>query len=105
MGGAPGTPTGYRAFEGGAVHKHPGEPRECGVAARPMARLAFCAGGGYARPMLPDNLGQLFDTALAVSPSRPDTTFTFAEPDARVHRVANGLAGLGVRAALMFGND
>jgi non-ribosomal peptide synthetase component E (peptide arylation enzyme) len=46
---------------------------------------------------------------LAVSPSRPDTTFTFAELDAGVKRVANGLAGLGVRAgdqvALRFGND
>jgi acyl-CoA synthetase (AMP-forming)/AMP-acid ligase II len=64
--------------------------------------------------MLPDNLGHLFDTALALSPDRPavfqgDTSLTFAELDARVSRMANALAGLGVgagdRVALMFGND
>ena len=64
--------------------------------------------------MLPDNLGYLFDTALALTPSKPavfqgDTVLTFAELDARSNRVANALAALGVtagdRVALLFNND
>ena len=64
--------------------------------------------------MLPDNLGYLFDTALRLSPAHTavfqgETSLTFAELDARVNRMANALAGLGVgagdRVALMFGND
>ncbi len=64
--------------------------------------------------MLPDNLGYLFDTALALTPSRPavfqgDTVLTFAELDARSNRMANALATLGVaagdRVALVFNND
>ncbi|MBI2469018.1 MAG: acyl--CoA ligase [Candidatus Rokubacteria bacterium] len=64
--------------------------------------------------MLPDNLGYLFETALALTPSRPavfqgDTVVTFADLDARANRVANALAGLGMgageRVALMFDND
>ena len=64
--------------------------------------------------MLPDNLGYLFDTALALTPSRPaafqgDTVLTFAELDARSNRMANALAALGVdagdRVALLFNND
>ena len=64
--------------------------------------------------MLPDNLGYLFDSALALTPSKPavfqgDTVLTFAELDARSNRMANVLAGLGVgagdRVALLFNND
>ena len=64
--------------------------------------------------MLPDNLGYLFDSALALTPSEPavfqgDTVLTFAELDARSNRMANVLAGLGVgagdRVALLFNND
>ena len=43
--------------------------------------------------MLPDNLGYLFDTQLALAPSKPavfqgDTVLTFAELDARANRMA-----------------
>jgi hypothetical protein len=43
--------------------------------------------------VLPDNLGYLFDTALALTPSRPavfqgDTVLTYAELDARSNRMA-----------------
>jgi long-chain acyl-CoA synthetase len=64
--------------------------------------------------VLPDNLGHLFDTQLALTPSKPavlqgDTVLTFAELDARSNRVANALAALGVtagdRVALLFNND
>ena len=64
--------------------------------------------------MLPDNLGYLFDTQLALAPSKPavfqgDTVLTFAELDARANRMANALAALGVaagdRVALLFNND
>ena len=64
--------------------------------------------------MLPDNLGYLFDSALALTPSKAavlqgDTVLTFAELDARANRMANVLAGLGVgawdRVALLFNND
>ena len=64
--------------------------------------------------MLPDNLGYLFDTALALTPSKPavfqgDTVLTYAELDARCNRLANALAALGVgagdRVALCFNND
>jgi len=64
--------------------------------------------------VLPDNLGHLFDTALALAPSQPavfqgDRVLTFGELDARVNRAANAFAGLGVgagnRVALMFAND
>ena len=64
--------------------------------------------------MLPDNLGYLFDTACALTPSKPavfqgDTVLTYAELDARANRVANALAALGVtagnRVALLFNND
>jgi len=64
--------------------------------------------------VLPDNLGYLFDTALALTPSRPavfqgDTVLTFAELNARSNRMANALAALGVaagdRVALLFNND
>ena len=64
--------------------------------------------------MLPDNLGYLFDSALALTPSKAavlqgDTVLTFAELDARANRMANVLAGLGVGAgdgvALLFNND
>jgi len=64
--------------------------------------------------VLPDNLGYLFDTALALAPSKPavfqgDTVLTYAELDARSNRVANALAGLGLgagdRVALLFNND
>jgi acyl-CoA synthetase (AMP-forming)/AMP-acid ligase II len=64
--------------------------------------------------VLPDNLGYLFDTQLALTPSKPavfqgDTVLTFAELDARSNRVANALAALGVtagdRVALLFNND
>ena len=64
--------------------------------------------------MLPDNLGYLFDAALALSPDAPavfqgDAVLTFAHLDARINRMANALADLGVgagtRVALMFGND
>ena len=64
--------------------------------------------------MLPDNLGYLFDTALALAPSKPavfqgDTVLTYAELDARANRMANTLAGLGVtagdRVALLFNHD
>ena len=64
--------------------------------------------------MLPDNLGYVFDSALALTPSKPavlqgDTVLTFAELDARANRMANVLAGLGVgagdRVALLFNND
>jgi long-chain acyl-CoA synthetase len=62
---------------------------------------------------LPDNLGYLFDAALRLAPDREavfqaDTVLTFADLDARVNRMANALAGLGVRAehrvGLMFAN-
>ena len=48
--------------------------------------------------MLPDNLGYLFETQLALTPSKPavfqgDTVITFAELDARSNRVANALGG------------
>jgi acyl-CoA synthetase (AMP-forming)/AMP-acid ligase II len=64
--------------------------------------------------VLPDNLGYLFDSALALTPSKAavlqgDTVLTFAELDARANRMANVLAGLGVgagdRVALLFNND
>jgi len=64
--------------------------------------------------VLPDNLGYLFDSALALTPSKAavlqgDTVLTFAELDARANRMANVLAGLGVGAgdgvALLFNND
>jgi long-chain acyl-CoA synthetase len=64
--------------------------------------------------MLPDNLGYLFDTALALAPSRAavfqgDRVLTFADLDARVNRAANALAALSVaagdRVGLMFAND
>jgi len=64
--------------------------------------------------VLPDNLGHLFDTALALTPSKPavlqgETVLSYAELDARCNRVANALAGLGVapgdRVALLFSND
>jgi acyl-CoA synthetase (AMP-forming)/AMP-acid ligase II len=64
--------------------------------------------------VLPDNLGYLFDTALALTPSKPavyqgDTVLTYAELDARCNRVASALAALGViagdRVALLFNND
>jgi acyl-CoA synthetase (AMP-forming)/AMP-acid ligase II len=64
--------------------------------------------------VLPDNLGYLFDGALALTPSKAavlqgDTVLTFAELDARANRMANVLAGLGVgagdRVALLFNND
>ena len=64
--------------------------------------------------MLPDNLGYLFDSGLALTPSKAavlqgDTVLTFAELDARANRMANVLAGLGVgagdRVALLFNND
>ena len=64
--------------------------------------------------MLPDNLGYLFDTALALTPSKPavfqgETVLTYAELDARSNRLANALAALGVtagdRVALLFNND
>ena len=65
-------------------------------------------------PVLPDNLGHLFDAPLRLTPDAPavlqgDTVLSFAELDARVNRMANALDGLGVRAgdrvALMFSND
>jgi long-chain acyl-CoA synthetase len=64
--------------------------------------------------VLPDNLGYLFDSALALTPSKPavfqgDTVLSFADLDARSNRMANVLAGLGVaagdRVALLFNND
>jgi len=64
--------------------------------------------------VLPENLGYLFDTALALTPSKPavfqgDAVLTYAELDARANRLANGLAALGVtagdRVALLFNND
>ena len=64
--------------------------------------------------MLPDNLGYLFDTALALTPSTPavfqgDTVLTYADLDTRANRMANALAGLGVsagdRVTLLFSND
>src|SRR4029434_1377508 len=64
--------------------------------------------------MLPDNLGYLFDTACALTPSKPavfqgDTVLTYAELDGRANRVANALAALGVtarnRVSLLFNND
>jgi len=64
--------------------------------------------------VLPANLGYVFDSALALTPSKPavlqgDTVLTFAELDARANRMANVLAGLGVgagdRVALLFNND
>jgi len=64
--------------------------------------------------VLPDNLGYLFDTQLALTPSKPavlqgETVLTLAELDARSNRVANALAVLGVtagdRVALLFNND
>jgi acyl-CoA synthetase (AMP-forming)/AMP-acid ligase II len=64
--------------------------------------------------VLPDNLGYLFDSALALTPSKAavlqgDTVLTFAELDARANRMANVLAGLGVgagdRVVLLFNND
>ena len=64
--------------------------------------------------MLPDNLGHLFDTPLALTPSKPavfqgDTVLSYAELDGRSNRAANALAGLGVgagdRVALLFNND
>src|SRR5262245_40754755 len=64
--------------------------------------------------VLPDNLGYLFDTALALTPSTPaifqgETVLTYAELDARSNRLANALTALGVtagdRVALLFNND
>ncbi len=56
--------------------------RECGV-----------RGTIWPTRVLPDNLGYLFDTALALTPSRPavfqgDTVLTYAELDARSNRMA-----------------
>ena len=68
----------------------------------------------YLAPVLPDNLGYLFDTALALAPSKPavlqgETVLTYAELDAHSNRMANALAALGVtagdRVALLFNND
>jgi acyl-CoA synthetase (AMP-forming)/AMP-acid ligase II len=64
--------------------------------------------------VLPDNLGYVFDTPLALTPSKPavlqgETVLTYAELDARANRMANALAALGVgagdRVALLFNND
>jgi len=64
--------------------------------------------------MLPDNLGHVFDLPLKVQPDavaviQDETTLTYRQLDERANRMANLLAGLGVRAgdrvALMFGND
>jgi long-chain acyl-CoA synthetase len=64
--------------------------------------------------MLPTNLGHLFDVPLRIQPDAPavlqgDVVLSFHELDERCNRVANALAGLGVRAgdrvALMFSND
>jgi long-chain acyl-CoA synthetase len=64
--------------------------------------------------VLPDNLGYLFDTALALTPSAPaifqgETVLIYADLDARSNRLANALAGIGVtagdRVALLFNND
>jgi long-chain acyl-CoA synthetase len=64
--------------------------------------------------VLPDNLGYLFDTALALTPTKPavlqgDTVLTYADLDTRSNRMASALADLGVgpgdRVALMFNND
>ncbi len=48
--------------------------------------------------MLPDNLGYLFDTALAISPSNPavfqgETVLTYADLDARSNRCGSGFWG------------
>src|SRR5205085_4101729 len=73
-----------------------------------------CSARSSSRPMLPDNLGYLFDAPLALSPSSPalyqdDAQVSYAELDARCNRIATGLARLGVvagdRVALMFSND
>ena len=64
--------------------------------------------------MLPENLGYLFDSALALTPAREavfqgDRVLTFAQLEARVNRAANALRGLGVaagdRVGLLFAND
>jgi len=64
--------------------------------------------------MLPRTLGHVFDVPLRLTPSavaviQGDTTLTYRALDAWCNRVANALAGLGVRAgtrvALMFSND
>jgi acyl-CoA synthetase (AMP-forming)/AMP-acid ligase II len=64
--------------------------------------------------VLPDNLGYLFDTALALTPSasaifQGETILTYADLDARSNRLANALASVGVtagdRVALLFNND
>jgi len=64
--------------------------------------------------VLPDNLGYLFDTALALMPSAPavfqgETVLTYADLDARSNRLANALASVGVtagdRVTLLFNND
>src|SRR5262249_58356965 len=65
-------------------------------------------------PMLPDTLGHIFDVPLRLAPSsvaviQGDQILTYRDLDAWCNRVANALAGLGVRAgdrvALMFSND
>ena len=64
--------------------------------------------------MLPDNLGYLFDAAARLTPDAPavfagDRVLSFGELDERCDRMANALAGLGVRrgdrVGLMFTND
>jgi long-chain acyl-CoA synthetase len=64
--------------------------------------------------MRPDTLGHLFDVPLRLAPSstaviQGDTVLTYRDLDAWCNRVANALAGIGLRAggrvALMFSND
>jgi len=56
------------------------------------------AGHYRATRVLPDNLGYLFDTALAISPSNPavfqgETVPTYADLDARSNRCGSGFWG------------
>src|SRR6185436_19293768 len=91
------------------------DPRpRAGVPKIPRRRLDGRGTGRQYRPVLPDNLGYLFDAACALTPSKPavfqgDTVLTYADLDGRVNRVANALAALGVtagdRVALLFNND